>query len=64
MKNGRAFEFGDLTVLLGLDLSEPADQVGIEAIDDILARRRATISAGDRRYRNRATLRLVPDTSS
>lgn len=64
MNNGRAFEFDDLTVLLGLDLAEPADQADIEAIDDILARRRATISGSDHKYRHRAPLRLVPDTTS
>ncbi len=67
MKTGPAFELDDLTVLLGLDLAEPADQGDIEAIDAILDRRRAADSAmpEDRRWsRHRTTLHLVPNASS
>jgi hypothetical protein len=60
----RAFEFDDLTLLLGLDLTDPADLIDIEAIDAILARRRDAIPIRDHRHRNRPTLRLVPDVSS
>lgn len=63
MNNGRAFELDDLIVLLGLDPTEPDDQADIESIDDILARRRAVYPTGEERYRNRALLHLVPNTS-
>jgi len=36
-----AFEFKDLAVLLGLELTEPADHADIDAINAILDRRRA-----------------------
>jgi hypothetical protein len=58
-----AFELGDLTVLLGLDLAEPSDQSDIEAIEAVLERRRAADSSmsPDRRERpQRAPLYLVP----
>lgn len=60
----RAFAFADLTLLLGLDLTDPADSIDIEAIDAILARRRDPIPVNDHGRRNRTTLRLVPDVSS
>ncbi len=59
-----AFAFDDLTLLLGLDLTDPADRIDIEAIDAILARRRDPIPVTDHEPRNRTTLRLVPDVSS
>jgi hypothetical protein len=63
MKSGYAFEFKDLTVLLGLELTEPADHADIEAINTILNRRRAAhasrrVEQGDG---HRPTLHLVPD---
>lgn len=64
MTNGRAFEYDDLTILLGLELSDPADQVDIETIEEILTRRRATRHAPNRAYPRPATLRLVPDLPS
>lgn len=63
-KDDRAFEFDDLTPLLGLDLTDPADLIDIEAIDAILARRRDSLPIRDHGHRNRPTLRLVPDVSS
>jgi hypothetical protein len=41
MKPDYAFEFKDLTVLLGLELTEPADLADVEAITAILNRHRA-----------------------
>ena len=35
-----AFELDDLMVLLDLDLSDPADQADIEAVEAVLERRR------------------------
>ena len=63
MNNGRAFDIDDLAVLLALDPTDPADQADIESIDDILARRHALDPVGEDSYRNRAPLRLVPNTS-
>ena len=64
MNNDRAFEFDDLTILLDLDPADPADESDIEAIDEILARRRAAIVTGEQRPRQRAILHLVPDAPS
>lgn len=63
MMSDYAFEFKDLGVLLGLELTEPADHADIEAINTILNRRRAAHtsqpwSQGDW---HRPTLHLVPD---
>jgi hypothetical protein len=60
-----AFELDDLMVLLDLDLSDPADQADIEAVEAVLERRRtggAIPSEG--RGRPGPTLRLVPDSPS
>jgi hypothetical protein len=35
LKNRRAFAFDDLTILLGLDPTDPADQAHIAVLDDI-----------------------------
>ena len=63
-----AFQFQDLTVLLGLELGEPDDHADIDAINEILARRHATCSATSsdhQRYgQNRTPLRLVPNSPS
>ena len=60
-----AFELDDLMVLLDLDLSDPADQADIEAIEAVLERRRAgSRSTSDGRGGHGPTLRLVPDTPS
>jgi hypothetical protein len=56
----RAFEFDDLKVLLTLDPTDPADDADIEAIDEILARRRSSM-VSDERFHRRSALRLVPD---
>jgi hypothetical protein len=58
-----AFEFKDLAVLLGLELTEPADHADIEAINTILNRRRAahTSQPAGQGDRHRPTLHLVPD---
>jgi len=68
MSMGYAFQFQDLTVLLGLDLGDPDDHADIDAISEILARRRATSSEprGDRqrRSRHRTPLHLVPSPPS
>jgi hypothetical protein len=63
MKPDYAFEFKDLTVLLGLELTEPADHADIEAITTILNRRRAahTSQPAEHRDWHRPSLRLVPD---
>jgi len=63
MKPDYAFEFKDLAVLLGLDLTEPADQADIEAISTILDRRCAahTSQPAEQGDRYRPTLHLVPD---
>lgn len=63
MKPDYAFEFEDLTVLLQLERTEPADHADIEAITTILNRRRAAhiaqpVQQGDW---HRPTLHLVPD---
>jgi hypothetical protein len=63
MKPDYAFEVEDLTVLLGLERTEPADHADIEAITTILNRRRADhiaqpVQQGDW---HRTTLHLVPD---
>ncbi|MHA6623145.1 hypothetical protein [Pseudonocardia sp. DLS-67] len=63
MKNLSAFEFDDLAVLLRLDPTDPADQADIEALDEILTRRRTMNSTSDRTSRNPVALRLVPDPS-
>jgi len=58
-----AFEFKDLAVLLGLELTEPADHADIDALNAILDRRRAahTSQPAGQRHRHRPTLHLVPD---
>ena len=63
MKSDYAFEFKDLAVLLGLDLTEPADHADIDAISTILDRRRAahTSQPAGQGDRYRPTLHLVPD---
>ena len=63
MKPDYAFEFKDLTVLLGLELTEPADHADIEAINTILNRRRAahTSQPAEQGDWHRPTLHLVPD---
>ena len=60
-----AFEFKDLAVLLGLELTEPADHADIDAINAILDRRRAahTSQPAGQRERRRPTLHLVPGCS-
>ena len=57
-----AFEFKDLAVLLGLELTKPADHADIDAINAILDRRRAahTSQPAGQRERCRPTLHLVP----
>ncbi|TQM15674.1 hypothetical protein [Pseudonocardia kunmingensis] len=62
MNNDRAFDFDDLILLLALDPTDPADESDIEAIDEILARRRASAVTGERRPQQRSALRLVADT--
>ena len=62
MMTDYAFEFKDLAVLLGLELTEPADHADIEAINTVLNRRRAAhtsqpVEQGDW---HRPTLHLVP----
>jgi hypothetical protein len=64
MNNDRAFEFDDLLVLLTLDPAEPADESDIEAIDEILARRRSSNVSDKHRSHERTALRLVPDAPS
>lgn len=66
MRSRYAFVSSDLTVLLDLDLAEPADHVDIEVIQEILLRRTMTssdepIDASLERFRTRPTLHLVPD---
>lgn len=66
MRSRYAFVSSDLTVLLDLDLAEPADHVDIEVIQEILLRRSMIssdkpIDASLKRFRNRPTLHLVPD---
>jgi hypothetical protein len=64
VKKRRAFEFDDVAILLGLDPADPADREDIEALDDILTRRRTVKSTSDHPGRNhRVALRLVPDPS-
>lgn len=64
MTAGRAFEFTDLTVLLALDLDEPADRADIEAIEAILDRRRTRGPSPHRGDRPGPALHLVPDGPS
>jgi hypothetical protein len=62
VKRDYAFRFPDLAVLLGLDLTEPADHADIEAIRTILDRRAAHASQrAEQGDRHRPTLHLVPD---
>jgi len=55
-----ASEFKDLTVLLGLELTEPADHADIDAILDRRSAAHTSQPAGQRE-RCRPTLHLVPD---
>jgi hypothetical protein len=61
-----AFQFDDLVVLLGLQRDEPTDQADIEAINAVLTRRRAAITANpaDEQVfgQNRTPLHLVLGT--
>ena len=63
MKPDYAFHFNDLAVLLGLDLTEPADHADIDAISAVLGRRLAarTSQPPEQGDRYRPTLHLVPD---
>ena len=63
MKPDYAFQFKDLAVLLGLDLTEPADHADIDAINTILDRRCAahTSQPAEQGDWYRPTLHLVPD---
>lgn len=61
-----AFASTDLTTLLELDLTDPADQADIETIQDILLRRGTPGTTGPldnvpKRSRARSSLHLVPD---
>jgi hypothetical protein len=58
----RAFDFADLTVLIALDPNDSNDDADIETIDEILARRRGTVSAEPPERPQRTILHLVPDT--
>lgn len=65
----RAFEFADLMVLLTLDPNDSNDDVDIEMIDEILARRRARLVGDDAAPQQhtphqRTVLHLVPDAPS
>jgi hypothetical protein len=61
MKPDCAFEFKDLAVLLALDLTEPADQADIEAINTIRRCAAHTSQPAEQGDRYRPTLHLVPD---
>jgi hypothetical protein len=64
MTADRAFELDDLTVLLGLDLGDPADRADIEAIEAVLDRRRADGWSAPGPDRSGPALHLVPDGPS